>query len=67
MPFPCQKGSMGVEMRVLARISQSFCSRTRFGLNHTHYNKKGGENSPPKDFKYYGLECWRWAVVGSNC
>ena len=61
MPFPCQKGSMGVEMRVLVRISPNFCSQTRFGLNHTHYSKKqGGVKFSPK-----GLSAWA-CLLGKN-
>jgi hypothetical protein len=52
---------MGVEMRVLVRISPNFCSQTRFGLNHTHYSKqKGGYKFAPK-----GLSAWA-CLLGKN-
>ena len=45
MPFPCQKGGMGVEMRVLVRISPILLLPDRFRVKpYPSKQKKGGEN-----------------------
>jgi len=40
VPFSCQEGGMGVEMRVLVRIPPSPCSQIE--SNHTHQRKIRG-------------------------
>ena len=106
VPFPCQKGGMGVEMRVLVRILPILLLPYRFRVKpYPSSKKKGGGNLPLKDLerepvcwakmvhfwkprkhafwsspvlgtlqyapkaypvKFYGLECWGWAVVGND-
>ena len=106
MPFPCQKGGMGVEMQVLVRISPILLFSYRFRVKpYPLKPNKGSGNLPLKDLvrepvcwikmvhfwkprkhafwsspvlgtlqyapkaypvKFYGLECWGWAVVGSD-
>ena len=45
MPFPCQRGGMGVEMRVLVRISPLFLLPDRFRVKNIPIKaqKKGVE------------------------
>jgi len=61
VPFPCQKGGMGVEMRVLVRISPIILFIDRYRVNHTHQSKKkGGKKFAPK-----GLSAWA-CLLGKN-
>ena len=63
MPFPCQTGGMGVEMRFWSEFHQLFCCQIGIGSNHTHCllpfacKKKGDENLPLKDL-VRGPVCW---------
>jgi len=58
VPFPCQKGGMGVEMRVLVRISPILLFPDRFRVKpYPSKQKKGGENLPLKDL-LRGPVCW---------
>ena len=50
MPFPCQKGGMGAEMRVLVLISPILLFPDRFRVRpYPSKQKKGDENLPLKD------------------
>ena len=58
MPFPCQKGGMGVGMQVLVRISPIPLFPDRFRVKpYASKQKKGGENLPLKDL-VRGPVCW---------
>jgi len=60
VPFPCQKGGMGVEMRVLVRISPILLFPDRFRFRVKPYpskQEKGGEKLPLKDL-VRGPACW---------
>ena len=58
MPFPCQKGGVGAEMRVLVRISPILLFPDRFRIKpYPSKQKKGGEIFPLKDL-VRGPVCW---------
>ena len=58
MPFPCQKGGMGVEMRVLVRISPIILLPDRFRVKpYPSKQKNEGENLPLKDLMIEPV-CW---------
>jgi len=58
VPFPFQKGGMGVEMRVLVRISPILLLPDRFRVKPYPSDKKRGvENLPKKDL-VRGPVCW---------
>ena len=58
MPFFCQKGGMGVEMRVLVRISPILLLPDRFRVKpYPSEQKRGVENMPLKDL-VRGPVCW---------
>ena len=59
MPIPCQKGGMGVEMRVLVRISPNLLlPPDRFRVKpYPSKQKKGGGNLPLKDLVRWPV-CW---------
>ena len=64
MPFPCQKGGMGVELRVSIRISLFFCSQ--IGCQTIPIEaKKGVEKLPLKDLMR-GPVCWQKLCVSGN-
>jgi len=59
VPIPCQKGGMGVEMRVLVRISPNLLlPPDRFRVKpYPSKQKKGGGNLPLKDLVRWPV-CW---------
>ena len=58
MPFPCQKGGMGVEMRVLVRISPIVLFPDSFRVKpYPSKQKRGVEKVPPKDLVRKPV-CW---------
>jgi len=58
VPFPCQKGGMGVKMQVLVRISPNFLFPDIFRVKPCpSKQKKGGSNLPLKDL-VCGPVCW---------
>ena len=58
MPFPCQNGGMGVEMRVLVLISPILLLSERFRVKpYPSKQKKGVEGLPLKDL-VRGPVCW---------
>jgi len=58
VPFPCQKGGMGVEMRVLVRISPIILLPDRFRVKpYPSKQKNEGENLPLKDLMIEPV-CW---------
>jgi hypothetical protein len=58
VPFPCQKGGMSVEMRVLVRILPILLLPYRFRVKpYPSSKKKGGGNLPLKDLEREPV-CW---------
>ena len=58
MPIPCQKGGMGVEMRVLVQISPIVLFPDRFRVKPFPSKQNNGvENLPKKDL-VRGPVCW---------
>jgi len=67
VPFPCQKGGMGAEMRVLVRISPILCCQIGLGSNHTRQSKKkGGVKICPLRTWCVGLFAGqKWCISGN--
>jgi len=60
VPFPCQKGGMGVDMRVLVRISPFLLSPDRLRVKPYPSKQKKGVK-----FAFKGLSTWPvcWAKM----
>ena len=67
MPFPCQKGGMGVEMQVLVRISPILLLPDRFRVKpYLSKQKKGGVKICPKKTWCVGLFAGqKWCISGN--
>jgi len=66
VPFPCQNGGMGVEMRVSVRISPFVLFPDRFRVKpYPSKQKKGVEGLPLKDL-VRGPVCWAKMVHSGN-
>ena len=67
MPFPCQKGGMGVERRVLVRILPIHLFPDRFRVKPYPYKqKKGGKEILPLKDLVRGPVCWAVRCISEN-